>query len=73
MCIAGESARMPAAAQVDHIVQARVLLVEDDPKLGGILLRALADDGISADLANSGESEQSKWPPDSTTGPSSSM
>lgn len=33
----------------------RVLVVEDDPKLGGILVRALADDGIAADLADSGE------------------
>ena len=38
-----------------HCVCVRLLIVEDDPKLGGLLLRGLSERGNVADLASTGE------------------
>jgi two-component system OmpR family response regulator len=39
----------------DHVTAVRVLVVEDDPKMAGLIRRGLREDGVVVDVAGTGE------------------
>jgi two-component system OmpR family response regulator len=46
---------MPFSSTRGRIIAVRVLVVEDDPKLAGLIRRGLREEGLVADIAHSGE------------------